>query len=350
MLNIDKFVDNKELRDKHVSALMNYYEIYKSYKYKSLIANHICTIYAKRNEWLSVYKLLSNFLHPINNAGASALSKIHIIYMRKNSHIFDCYKFYNSAAGMLEMKPEVRKSVELLSTLDSWYRDYFKEVSINVDKTYEDIDKIVGKFVESLDDVSTMMDYSCKIRLALNDNISKYDQVTSLTYLKSLISLFVSNPKIDIMILPFVINLLYPLVRAILSDKYVNIYKKFFEYYHRMYYIDPQKFHFVDIIIYRMSILYFAQLGPILAYRNSHQGSCAVCAKTDHGKTRLCSKCKDIRYCSDQCQREHWNLHKLSCGKVTSYDRYKTYIEGINITEAEVLEILPQLKALCDES
>jgi hypothetical protein len=39
---------------------------------------------------------------------------------------------------------------------------------------------------------------------------------------------------------------------------------------------------------------------------------CASCQRTD-GKLSACSRCHAVRYCSSQCQNQHWREHKRSC-------------------------------------
>ena len=42
--------------------------------------------------------------------------------------------------------------------------------------------------------------------------------------------------------------------------------------------------------------------------------SCANCGKHDFEKIfKVCSKCRNPKYCSKECQRENWNEHKHHC-------------------------------------
>lgn len=43
-----------------------------------------------------------------------------------------------------------------------------------------------------------------------------------------------------------------------------------------------------------------------------HKIHCHACGKNVE-KTRLCSRCKVGRYCSSECQRSHWSIHKIGC-------------------------------------
>ncbi len=50
---------------------------------------------------------------------------------------------------------------------------------------------------------------------------------------------------------------------------------------------------------------------------------CAACSasSTPDGKPlalRLCSACKNVRYCGAQCQRKHWKVHKQRCAGITN--------------------------------
>lgn len=44
-------------------------------------------------------------------------------------------------------------------------------------------------------------------------------------------------------------------------------------------------------------------------------GACAGCGKLQEAKMKLCARCKRAPYCSSQCQRAHWPVHKLECAR-----------------------------------
>jgi len=40
---------------------------------------------------------------------------------------------------------------------------------------------------------------------------------------------------------------------------------------------------------------------------------------------KMCSRCKMVRYCSEECQKRHWKLHKMDCNKdeIFNYNNIK---------------------------
>ncbi|CAN0435888.1 unnamed protein product [Ectocarpus sp. 13 AM-2016] len=44
----------------------------------------------------------------------------------------------------------------------------------------------------------------------------------------------------------------------------------------------------------------------------SGSAGCSNCGKD--GSLRPCSRCRHVRYCSRDCQRQHWKDHKRDCG------------------------------------
>ncbi|KAI1773156.1 hypothetical protein F4818DRAFT_423408 [Hypoxylon cercidicola] len=52
----------------------------------------------------------------------------------------------------------------------------------------------------------------------------------------------------------------------------------------------------------------------------STEDSCILCNKSD---TRLCDRCKSIRYCSTTCQHADWPTHKLLCAGFSNFDLTK---------------------------
>lgn len=45
-------------------------------------------------------------------------------------------------------------------------------------------------------------------------------------------------------------------------------------------------------------------------------GACGSKTGQDGQALRNCSRCKDRRYCSRECQKKHWKLHKKVCEAV----------------------------------
>ena len=42
-------------------------------------------------------------------------------------------------------------------------------------------------------------------------------------------------------------------------------------------------------------------------------GACAGCNELQEEKMRLCARCRHARYCSAECLRQHWPVHKREC-------------------------------------
>jgi hypothetical protein len=50
-----------------------------------------------------------------------------------------------------------------------------------------------------------------------------------------------------------------------------------------------------------------------IADGQSLTGNCAGCFK--FGFLKRCARCQQVSYCSRECQKAHWKLHKLQCNK-----------------------------------
>ena len=51
------------------------------------------------------------------------------------------------------------------------------------------------------------------------------------------------------------------------------------------------------------------------------EGACAACGGGGSASGAVfmkCARCKAVRYCSKDCQRTHWRLHKASCAAETA--------------------------------
>jgi hypothetical protein len=49
-----------------------------------------------------------------------------------------------------------------------------------------------------------------------------------------------------------------------------------------------------------------------------------VCANPECGKTHdlsTCSRCKQVQYCSRQCQVAHWGVHKCDCSRPDTFEK-----------------------------
>ena len=40
-----------------------------------------------------------------------------------------------------------------------------------------------------------------------------------------------------------------------------------------------------------------------------------LCANCDQPAIQKCGRCRAARYCSQECQRQHWRVHKAACGQ-----------------------------------
>jgi hypothetical protein len=45
--------------------------------------------------------------------------------------------------------------------------------------------------------------------------------------------------------------------------------------------------------------------------------SCMYCTASSNVRLRRCSRCNYIRYCSDECSRVNWPLHKTECNVIS---------------------------------
>jgi hypothetical protein len=59
-----------------------------------------------------------------------------------------------------------------------------------------------------------------------------------------------------------------------------------------------------------------AQMEETLKEAHGYGPSCLFC-RSHHGRLMRCSRCKVALYCSPECQKSHWPLHKKICAEVS---------------------------------
>merc|ERR1712098_654381 len=60
-----------------------------------------------------------------------------------------------------------------------------------------------------------------------------------------------------------------------------------------------------------------------IASGKSAERTCAFCGVVQL-KMKICSRCKQVNYCSGQCQKSHWKEHKRQCKKMAMSKPMKT--------------------------
>lgn len=52
----------------------------------------------------------------------------------------------------------------------------------------------------------------------------------------------------------------------------------------------------------------------------NRESKCRNCERTKHvsgADLSVCARCRVVKYCSVECQKAHWNVHKKECVKAT---------------------------------
>lgn len=71
--------------------------------------------------------------------------------------------------------------------------------------------------------------------------------------------------------------------------------------------------------------------------------ACSMCGQFDTGRLRICGRCKCVQYCSEDCQRKHWNIHKKDCaGFAALRSAGKTPAPGAQARDAIVARDAPR--------
>ena len=60
---------------------------------------------------------------------------------------------------------------------------------------------------------------------------------------------------------------------------------------------------------------------------------CAECGEKRSAKTKLqkCSRCNSVRYCSRECQKTHWAIHKAVCKEIA--ERQQAIADAARLNE-----------------
>lgn len=70
---------------------------------------------------------------------------------------------------------------------------------------------------------------------------------------------------------------------------------------------------------------------PPLSQEEKKELKCGKCFKQaqDGEKLHLCSACKTIRYCSPECQKSAWKIHKIECKKLVGMKKIGDRVEFV---------------------
>mmetsp|Transcript_65938 Transcript_65938/g.182255 ORF Transcript_65938/g.182255 Transcript_65938/m.182255 type:complete len:315 (-) Transcript_65938:59-1003(-) len=69
-------------------------------------------------------------------------------------------------------------------------------------------------------------------------------------------------------------------------------------------------------------------------YKGRNLRQCASCGSTDYAALKKCSACGEVMYCSKECQKQHWKVHKPSCKKSAKSKDSKSKNAGSNASGA----------------